>query len=68
MQFTKKSTKSFPPGRHNPLHQDMLGSQLESSSAGKDLVDKLTVSQQCALAAQQANSLPGKTLPAGQGR
>ncbi|KAK4820496.1 hypothetical protein QYF61_027957 [Mycteria americana] len=47
------------PREHSPLHRDMLGCQPESSSTGKDLVDKLNVSQQPALAAKQANSLPG---------
>ncbi|KAM6099407.1 uncharacterized protein LJ206_003107 isoform 1-T1 [Theristicus caerulescens] len=51
-------------GRNNPRHQYMLGaSQLESSLAEKDLgswwTPKLTMSQQWALAARNANGILG---------
>ena len=60
MQFKKGKCKALHPGRNNPTHRDMLGAaQLESSLAEKTpgvLVDtRLTVSQQCALAAKAAD-------------
>lgn len=60
----KVKCKLLPQGRNNPYAQNtMWADQPESSFAEKavgNLVDnKLTMSQQCALAAQRANSILG---------
>ena len=64
MQFNKKKWKSCIWGGTTLCHQCMLwASQLENSFAEKDLgvfVDsKLTINQQCALAARKANGILG---------
>jgi len=51
-------------GRNNPMHQYRLGvNLLESSSVERDMEvledDRLTMSQQCALAAKKANGILG---------
>ena len=61
MKFDKEKYEVLHLGRNNPRHQHRLeADQLESSLAGKaKLVDKLTMSQQCTLAAKKANGILG---------
>ncbi|PKU39421.1 hypothetical protein llap_10275 [Limosa lapponica baueri] len=62
MKFNKDKCRVLHLGKKNPPHWYMLGADLlESHSVGRDLgllaENELTMRQQCALVAKEANSL-----------